>query len=151
MKFTIKNKKFLNRSDLVIDYIQYQDNDKMSTKLIEGMLNISKIEENKTEFEYVDYREDDYVLIENQLGAFIVREDNLNEIEEEQDILDFRNIKKVIKSGDKTILLTYDDRKFITTCAKDDIYDIEKAVMILLLKKEGYTVDEIYTIINSAK
>jgi len=63
MKFTIKNKKFLNRSDLVIDYIQYQDNDKISTKLIEGMLNISKIEENKTEFEYVDYRKDGYVLI----------------------------------------------------------------------------------------
>jgi len=48
-------------------------------------------------------------------------------------------------------MLTYDDRKFVTTRSKDDEDDIEKAVMILLLKKEGYTVNEIYTIINSAK
>lgn len=151
MKFTIKDKRFIRIADEVIDFIVDFDDEKMSKALLRGLTNLSKIEENKTEFEYVNYRSDGYILIQNNLGAFITREDNVNEVEETQDILDFRNIKKIIKSKDKTIMLTYDDRKFVTTRSKDDEDDIEKAVMILLLKKEGYTVNEIYTIINSAK
>lgn len=153
MKFTIKDKRFIQKSDEVLIHLNEVEDVKIARAVLRGLTNISKIEENKTEFEYVNYNyNSNYLLIENkELGAFIVREDNVNEIEEVQDVLNLYGIEKIIKSGDKTILLNENGEKFITTRAKEDEYDIEKAVMILLLKEKGYAVTHIYDIISTVK
>ena len=152
MKFTIKDKRFVQKNNLVIDYIQEDFDGDVSKLLLKGLSNVDKIEENKTEFEYVDYRCDGYLLVTNKtLGAFIVREDNLNEIVEIQDILEINGIDRIIRNGDKTILIDVDGNKYITTRQKEDEYDLEKAVMILMLKANGYSVKDIYDIISSVK
>ena len=155
MKFTIKDKRFVQKGEMVVDYIRTCGNADINKQLLKGLLNVDKIEENKTEFEYEDFRFGlglDYLLISNkQLGAFIVREDNTDEIDEPADTLIMRDIDKVIKNGDKTILIDIDGSKYMTTRQAEDKDDIEKAVMILLLKREGYSVKEIYDIVASVK
>ena len=39
----------------------------------------------------------------------------------------------------------------MTTQAEQDDYDLEKAVMILLLKQNGYNINDIYKIIDGVK
>lgn len=152
MKFTIKDKRFIQKNNLVIDYIQEDFDGDVSKLLLKGLSNINKIEENKTVFEYVDYRYDEYLLVTNKtLGAFIVREDNLNEIVELQDVLEINGIDKIIRNGDKTILIDIEGNKYITTRQEEDEYDLEKAVMILMLKANGYSVRDIYDIIASVR
>ena len=72
-------------------------------------------------------------------------------MDDESYLADYYNVKSIIKSGDKTILVTVDGRTISTTKDKTDKDDVEKAVMMLLLKKDGYKVPDIYTIINSVK
>lgn len=152
MKFTIKDKRFIQKNNLVIDYIQEDFDGDVSKLLLKGLSNIDKIEENKTVFEYVDYRYDEYLLVANKtLGAFIVREDNLNEIVELQDVLEINGIDRIIRNGDKTILIDIEGNKYITTRQEEDEYDLEKAVMILMLKTNGYSVRDIYDIIASVR
>ena len=152
MKFTIKDKRFIQKNNLVIDYIQEDFDGDVSKLLLKGLSNIDKIEENKTVFEYVDYRYDEYLLVANKtLGAFIVREDNLNEIVELQDVLEINGIDRIIRNGDKTILIDIEGNKYITTRQEEDEYDLEKAVMILMLKANGYSVRDIYDIIASVR
>lgn len=152
MKFTIKDKRFIQKNNLVIDYIREDFDGDVSKLLLKGLSNIDKIEENKTVFEYVDYRYDGYLLVTNKtLGAFIVREDNLNEIVELQDVLEINGIDKIIRNGDKTILIDIEGNKYITTRQEEDEYDLEKAVMILMLKANGYSVKDIYDIIASVR
>lgn len=152
MKFTIKDKRFIQKNNLVIDYIQEDFDGNVSKLLLKGLSNIDKIEENKTVFEYVDYRYDEYLLVTNKtLGAFIVREDNLNEIVELQDVLEINGIDRIIRNGDKTILIDIEGNKYITTRQEEDEYDLEKAVMILMLKANGYSVRDIYDIIASVR
>lgn len=151
MKFTIKDKRFIQKNDLILDYINVSCDKDINKMLLKSLSNIDKIVENKTEFEFVEYYYGYLLVKNNSIGAILVREDNVNGIIETKDILDEYDIHKVIRNGDKTILITSDNDKFITTRQKEDEYDIEKAVMILLLKKEGYSVNDIYSIINSAK
>lgn len=152
MKFTIKDKRFIQKNNLVIDYIQEDFDGDVSKLLLKGLSNINKIEENKTVFEYVDYRYDEYLLVTNKtLGAFIVREDNLNKIVELQDVLEINGIDRIIRNGDKTILIDIEGNKYITTRQEEDKYDLEKAVMILMLKANGYSVRDIYDIIASVR
>lgn len=152
MKFTIKDKRFIQRNDIILDYIKGSCDEDINKMLLKSLSNISKVVENKTEFDFVEDYFDGYLLVKNNsIGAILVREDNVNAIIETNDILDGYDIHKVIRNGDKTILITHDNDKFITTRQKEDEYDLEKAVMILLLKKEGYSVNDIYSIINSVK
>ena len=153
MKFTIKDKRFIQKYDEIIDYIQNDFSGVYGKLLLKGVTNVSKVEENKTEFVCLDYRPyDGYLLIENKtLGAYVVREDNLNEIIEIEDVLDDYGIDRIIRNGNKTILLDSDGAKFITTRQEQDKDDIEKAIMILLLKRAGYSIKDVYDIIATIK
>ena len=92
-----------------------------------------------------------YLNIENDLGAFIIREDNIEYLEETKDVLEKYGFTKIIHNGAKTILIGDDNQKWITTKQKEDRSDLEKAVMIVLLKAEGYSVQDIYSIIELAR
>lgn len=148
------DKKYIRQNNVVSDYIGlYAENSKEASKFIRGITNISQVTPD-TRFEFYDEFEGedgcDYIVLENSLGCFITREDN---VECSCDtVLEAYGIKDIIKNGDKTILIDgIDGGKYITTRSEKDRNDIEKAVMILLLKREGYSVADIYEIISSVK
>jgi hypothetical protein len=66
-------------------------------------------------------------------------------------VLEKYGFTKIIHNGAKTILIGDDNQKWITTKQKEDRSDLEKAVMIVLLKAEGYSVQDIYSIIELAR
>ena len=63
-----------------------------------------------------------------------------------KNILEVYGFHKLIRGGNKTILIDEYGHKYSTTRDEEDVDDPEKAVMILLLKKEGYNIKDIYTI-----
>lgn len=154
MYYTIIDTKYIRQNDIVSDYISlYAADSKEAGKFIKGITNISKVT-SETKFDFYDEFEHidgiDYVVLENSLGCFIVREVNLEFNCE--NALELHNVKSIIKNGDKTILIeNFGGRKYTTTRSEKDRNDVEKAVMILLLKKEGYSVEDIYEIISSVK
>ena len=87
-------------------------------------------------------------MLRSQYGCFITREDNVVYDYDDEDILSEYGIRKIIRSGDKTILIEENGDKYITTKDNVDKDDIEKAVMILLLKRAGYSVKDIYSIVD---
>lgn len=154
MYYTIIDTKYIRQNDIVSDYISlYAADSKEAGKFIKGITNVSKVT-SETKFNFYDdftYIDDmEYVVLENSLGCFIVRADN-SEFNCE-DALELHDIKSIIKNGDKTILIeNFGGRKYTTTRSEKDRNDVEKAVMILLLKKEGYSVEDIYEIIASVR
>ena len=155
--YRVYNTNYIRKNKVVSDYIvKYVVDETVASKFIKGITNIDKITPTGTDFDFYDsFVGNDnktYMVLENKLGLFITREDNVEVVMDDQAYLeDYYNIKSIIKSGDKTILVTVDGRTITTTRDKNDKYDIEKAVMMLLLKKDNYKVEDIYTIINSVK
>lgn len=153
--YRVYNTNYIRKNKAVSDYIvKYVIDEDVASKFIKGIANADKIT-TETDFDFYDgfvgNDNKSYMVLENKLGLFITREDNVEIVMDDQAYLeDFYNIKSIIKAGDKTILVTVDGRTITTTRDKTDKYDIEKAVMMLLLKKDGYKVEDIYTIINSA-
>ena len=89
------------------------------------------------------------ILHNDEIGNVIVREDNVNVLTDISDVYDDYGISRIITNGDTTVLITEDGSKYKTTRYADDKYDLEKAVMVLLLKREGYVIDDVYDIIKS--
>lgn len=154
--YRVYNTNYIRKNKVVSDYIvKYVVDETVANKFIKGITNVDKIT-TETDFDFYDgfvgNDNKSYIVLENKLGLFITREDNVEVVMDDQAYLeDYYNIKSIIKSGDKTILVTVDGRTITTTRDKNDKYDIEKAVMMLLLKKDDYKVEDIYTIINSVK
>ena len=150
----IKEKKFIKNGSVVANYLK--TNDEYLYDLIRGLSNIDKVVDGE-EVEVIEcFMIDDndqyaYAIVKCDKGMFIVREDNIDAIEEAEDTLYKYGFEKIIHNGAKTILVTDSGEKFITTKAKGDRSDIEKAVMMVLLKAEGYKVSDIYTIVDLAK
>ena len=154
--YRVYNPKYIRRNDVVSNYIlKYVADRDVASKFIKGITNADKITE-ETDFDFYDgfvgEANKSYIVLENKLGLFITRDDNVEVVMDDESYLaDYYNVKSIIKSGDKTILVTVDGRTISTTKDKTDKDDVEKAVMMLLLKKDGYKVPDIYTIINSVK
>lgn len=150
MYCTVNEAFYLRNDKLLSDYLSHADNDPETVKeLITGSKNYPKLQDNM-KFEVIDMAiaddENDlyWYLIKNELGVFICREDNMDVEFTPEEVLQFNGFKRLIKSGDKTILITADDQKFITTKHESDSDDPEKALMVLLLKHAGYDIDDIY-------
>lgn len=92
-----------------------------------------------------------YYIIKNEKGYFMTRDDNLDYYDEPQDILENYGYEKLIKSGNKTILISQDRDKWIVTRDEQDEDDPLKAVMMLILKSCGYSIDEIYLLAETLK
>lgn len=151
MKYKIKDFKYVSCTNIVSAYINSIATLNETKEIIKGLQNLDIVPYD-TEFELFNAFEEDggivYDVLKCKYGLFIVREDNIEEIVEKEDILEQNDISKLIRSGDKTILIDSGNNKYITTKHPDDKEDLEKAVMILLLKKEGYTTNDIYTLID---
>ena len=148
MKYKIKDVQFIKgEDDVVIDIIQKTSNI-VGRSITKGLLNRNKITQ-ETEFDYgfsydlgYEYQYN-YVALANDYGTFIVREDNIIEVPEMEDILAKYEIKRIIRAGNKSILISSNGSKNITTRDTFDKDDPEKALMVLLLKREGYNIKDI--------
>ncbi len=154
----IINPNYIKMDSILKEYIQCDTTcESIKTDLIKSIINKDNVKPGD-EFELIDimYNEFDpnlksYIAIKNETGTFLVREDNLEFIEEIDDILEELSIKRIIKNGDKTILIDNDNNKYITTRQEEDEDDPEKAIMILLLKYAGYNIKDVYKIIDLIK
>lgn len=152
MYFTIKDLNYIRKDCVVSGYIQAMAEGTQVDKVVKGLTNIDKLTSD-TRLKFVDsfyYSEKDkkmFFALEDENGIYITREDNINAIESPKDILESLGFTNLIKAGDKTILLS-GKQKWTTTRLKEDKEDIEKAVMVLLLKAEGYNIQDVYKIIE---
>ncbi|WP_300924625.1 hypothetical protein [uncultured Clostridium sp.] len=159
MKYKIKNLEHIKQDNALADILS---NDGVSKsfvdRLLKGFSNRNKITTD-TLFDFVDmYRIDDsslkfnYCLLENKLGIFIIREDNIEVVDELEDVCYSLGIKRVINVGNKTILVSDSDytmgenNKVIIERKEPDENDPVKALMICLLKRDGYNIDDIYAV-----
>ena len=144
MRYTIKEPKYIRKDVVVANYIKYNtDNLNVATKVLQGLENANEIT-NEDVFEYRDiftYGEQFYIVLENEKGIFIIRSDNKEAYYETTK--ERLEIKDLFISGDKTFLIDNCGKKFTTTRHKEDKEDIEKAIMLLLLKRKGYTYKDI--------
>lgn len=151
MKYRVKDFEYVSCTNIVSAYINSIATLNETKEIIKGLQNLDIVPYD-TEFELFDaFEEDDgivYDVLKCKYGLFIVREDNIEEIVEKEDILEQNGISKLIRSGDKTILIDETNNKYFVTKHPDDKEDLEKAVMILLLKKAGYTTNDIYSLIE---
>lgn len=147
IKYKIKELKYIRR-DKVVTYCIHETvglNLEEATKLIKSLDNADKITKDTYfdwKYDFV-YNDNSYVVLECEYGLFITRTDNVKPKVVFDNILDKFGIKALIHSGDKTILVNNDKNKYMTTKNIVDDNDIEKAVMLLLLKREGYTYEDI--------
>ena len=156
MKYTIKDTKYIKDGNIVIDYLKtFETKLGITEMLIRGLGNKELITKD-TVFEFEDmfkFSNNDkyeyFVLGNGKIGAVIVREDNVELINDTLDVLDRLGIKRVIKNNDKTILITKHNTKFITTRHSEDTDDNEKAVMLVLLKLCGIKYKDIKPIADS--
>ena len=154
IKWKVKDLKFIRRDKVVTYYIQNETtNLEKATKVMNSLEYVDKITED-TLFE-VDgsfcYNDSIYEVLECEYGVFITRSDNVTPVATFESNLERLNIKTVIASGDKTILIDKDGKKYMTTRANVDNNDTEKAVMLLLLKMRGYTYQDIVDVVNEIK
>lgn len=156
MKYKIKDLSFIRDFDNITLDIIKSSSLNISRDIIQGLKNRDKITTD-TEFDYVftydagrgyEYF---YICLKNEYGIFIVREDNVIQIPEFQDLLDQYGIKKLIRAGNKSILVDYEGNKVITTRDNFDKDDPEKALMVLLLKRDGYCIKDINEISKCLK
>lgn len=149
MRLKIIDPKYIKTDKVLLDFIQSdEDNTGYELDLIKSIENKSKVQADDI-FEYLDSFYLDhfhygYVVIKNETGTFIVREDNVMPTDDPKDILENYGFHKLIRGGNKTILIDEYGHKYSTTRDEEDVDDPEKAVMILLLKKEGYNIKDIY-------
>ena len=157
MEFKIKNYNYLNNPNIIIEALSHHP-EKGKIKMlvrdyIRGTSNIYLIDDTtkfKLEFK-AHVGKFDYYTLRCEYGLFLVREDNLEFIKNQKELLTDLGIKTICRNGKKTILVSDDGQKFMTTQAEQDDYDLEKAVMILLLKQNGYNINDIYKIIDGVK
>lgn len=162
MKCKIIDKKFIRKTNVVSYFITeklpsmyFNDYKDMAIrKIISGLDNIPNLK-TEDEFEFVlrfagsDHY--DYFVIENDNKYYITRHDNVKFIEDIDYVKEHYGIERIIKSGKKTILIDDEGNKYVTTKDDSDKDDIEKAVMMLLLKYNGYRVEDIYKLIESVE
>ena len=156
MKYKIKDLSFIRDVDNITLDIIKSSSLNISRNIIQGLKNKDKITTD-TEFDYaftydagLEYQYI-YVTLKNEYGTFIVREDNIIQIPEPQDILDEYGIKRLIRVGNKSILVGHNGSKVITTRDNFDKDDPEKALMVLLLKRNGYCIKDINEISKCLK
>lgn len=155
IKWKVKDLKFIRRDKVVTYYIQNGDNVNLekATKVMKSLDYVDKITQD-TLFKIVgsfNYNDFSYEVLECEYGLFITRFDNVTPVALYESNLERLNLKTVIASGNKTILIDKDGNKYMTTRANVDDNDIEKAIMLLLLKKEGYTYQDIADVVNEVK
>jgi hypothetical protein len=156
VEIRIVDEKFIKNNEVVSYYITecVGDDIKLLNKFVRGLSSISKIT-NQMLFSVHDmfeYNDVEYIVLQNEYGCFITRNDNVDiTLNDSEKLETIYGIKSLIKVGDRTILIDNNNKKYTTKRCNNDVYDIEKAVMILLLKKEGYLVPDIYKLIESVK
>lgn len=158
MKYKIKNLNFVSQDNIVAKLMHdCQDLTTAElTKLLNGMANKQNI---TTDMEFSEYSyfalndvSDKYcylILVDDtNTNMYVVRQDNVVEVPELEDKYRQLDIKHIIKSGNKTILLPNAryTKKVVVERSLEDADDTVKAIMICLLKREGYNIDDIYTI-----
>lgn len=152
----IVNPKYIKTDSALLDFLRDDFTcEKYKLALIKSIENKSKVVEDEL-FEVVDYVEPEYgfysyLIISNRKGTFLVREDNVESTGRPEDVMEELGLRKLIRGGKKTILIDEDGEKFTTTLDDEDKDDPEKAVMILLLKRMGYSIKDIYTITELIK
>lgn len=155
MYFTIKDLGYIRKDCVVSGFIQAMATGNQTDKVVKGLSNIGKLTTD-TQLSFVDcfyYSEQDkkmFFVLEDENGMYITREDNVEAIQSPKDVLDSYGFTNLIKAGNKTILLS-GKQKWTTTRSPEDKNDIEKAVMILLLKAEGYNIQDVYKMIELVK
>ena len=156
MYLKVKNVEFIRNGNEVAKYIDLKNDSTLTTKILKGLSNSSLVTID-TQFKFVDTfklsdtdRKMFFVLENKELGIFIVREDNVEVVESSEDVLNAYGFSKLFKTGNKTILLD-GKKRWMTTKHAEDVDDPEKAVMILLLKAEGYNIQDIYKIVELIK
>ena len=155
MKYKIKNFEYVNSKSVIDNIIDnYPCGSCFIKRIIKGVSNLDIIPYNQ-EFEYYDtiYTNGDfnYYLLECDYGIFVVRQDNVEQVEELQDTLNDLHISKMIKSGNKTILIDNEGSKYITTKHPNDKEDLEKAIMMLLLKRQNISFKQISKLVEYVK
>lgn len=154
IKFTIRELRYIRRDKVVTYYIQEKSrNLEEATRVMKSLDNIDKITLD-TIFVVADsfeYSNNIYEVLECEYGLFVTRADNIKPIAVYENNLERLGLKTIIVSGNKTILIDNEDKKYMTTKADIDEEDIEKAIMLLLLKKMGYTYEDIADLVKEVK
>ena len=160
MKFKIKDLSHINQDNFTAELLGEFDFDKSTIhKLLKGVQNRPNLT-TETVLDYVDtfgWDEEeglqDYLLLEDDKhNYYVIREDNLIPVEEIIDKYESIGIRGIIKSGDKMSVLpsnefkAYGYKKVVITRSQEDTDDNVKALMTCLLKREGYSIDDIYTV-----
>ena len=163
MKFKIKDLSHINQDNFTAEILGEFDFDKSTIhKLLKGIQNRCGLT-TETMLDYVDafgWDEEeglqDYLMLQDaKHNYYIIREDNLIPVEEITDKYESIGIHGIIKSGDKMIVLPSNEfkafgyKKVVITRSPEDQDDNVKALMTCLLKREGYNIDDIYTIAES--
>lgn len=159
MKYKIKDLNYINQDNFTAELLGNFDFDNSTIfKLLKGIQNRVNLT-TETVLSYVDkfkWAEEDlrgYLMLEDaQHNYYVIREDNLIEVEELADKYESIGIKGIIKSGDKMIVIPSDAyraagyKKVVITRSSEDADDNVKALMTCLLKRNGFNIDNIYTI-----
>lgn len=156
----IKDLKYIKQDSTIIKILdKYDLNESAVQRILKGVSNRDKITIDSTfdVIDWIDIEENSkygYYLLENNLGIFPIREDNIVQYKELDDIKASLGIDKIIKAGNKTILISDDSYycdKIVTERDTFDKDDIVKAIMICLLKRDGYNINDIYTVADSVR
>lgn len=155
MKYKIKETKYVTNLNLINEALD-DVSDAFRRELLRGIANSNWLT-NKTTFDDCNYyyTPDDcaygYYFLSGEIGAYVVREDNIEFVEEGTDFLAAYGISKIITAGKNTILIDDEGNKVVTHLQPGDKNDIEKAVMMVLLKYAGYKVKDIYKMVDMIK
>lgn len=154
IKFTIRELRYIRRDKVVTYYIQEKSrNLEEATRVMKSLDNIDKITLDTifTVTDNFEYSNNIYEVLECEYGLFVTRADNIKPIAIYENSLERMGLQTIISSGNKTILIDNENNKYITTKADTDDEDIEKAVMLLLLKREGYTYEDVADLVKEIK
>lgn len=154
IKFTIRELRYIRRDKVVTYYIQEKSkNLEEATRVMKSLDNIDKITLDTifTVADSFEYSNNIYEVLECEYGLFVTRADNIKPIAVYENNLERLGLQTIISSGNKTILIDNENNKYMTTRADIDDEDIEKAIMLLLLKKEGYTYEDITDLTKEVK
>lgn len=157
MKFKITNLNYTKNDTAIKEFLSIAKNrESFCSKLLKGVQNIKNIKlDDQYTMDLSNYTingfDEQYCVLTNENGSYLIRQDNIEIIMEAQDYLDSCGISKLIKSGDKTIMISEFGYKYITTKHESDKDDMEKAIMLLLLKREGYNYQDIKHLAESYK
>lgn len=157
MKFYIKDMNYVNPKHILLAVMEDPEvSSLLKMALLKGQEKNNH--DNLIDFDdlyyyHADGYEYDYAILLNKdlKQAVIVRDDNFEVIDEDQDILNDLEIKRIIKNKDKTIMLFNDNDKVIVTKHAEDKDDVEKAVMLCLLKRYDINYSDIEAIVRSIK